>query len=271
MPRMPYSASNRINEAFREGPRSWAELIDATRISKAALSANLRRLITEGLVQRKGTSYLLTFKGFVHLLASVPIPREPNPVSSDETGEDFVEHYQKDMRIYKERNRELKSLFETWGRVLGYPLFQESATVEKVMRKGLYSNYIRVAQTMVRTPRVNFEIDQSIEDNLKRDKELIQRGFSLMTNELADITVKGQKAVEWTIAAMRSVEERVWKEDFAIFFSDTLAAFSKGKNVPNQNLAQYFKKLAERKAREFQELLLRLNDISTCFGIESGT
>jgi DNA-binding HxlR family transcriptional regulator len=47
---MPYSARDKIIASLKEGPKSWAELSSSTRLSKAALSNNLRVLVQELIV-----------------------------------------------------------------------------------------------------------------------------------------------------------------------------------------------------------------------------
>jgi DNA-binding HxlR family transcriptional regulator len=53
MPRMPYSARDKIVAGLKEGPKSWAELLNSTGLSKAALSTNLKVLTQELIVSSK--------------------------------------------------------------------------------------------------------------------------------------------------------------------------------------------------------------------------
>ena len=53
MPRMPYSARNKIIVSLEQGTKSWAELLNSTGLSKAALSTNLKTLTQELIVSSK--------------------------------------------------------------------------------------------------------------------------------------------------------------------------------------------------------------------------
>lgn len=239
--------------------------------------------------RRETVKYALSFKGLITYLASYKF-EPPIGISKQkedgkiETVSELIERVEREFKEYKDKYLKIREIIRRYGELFEYPLFAECKTLERITKGSLYWYFIKVATFMVSRPPL-LTYSEMAKDEAKRRNWLksmirvlkplegrfkLERIEGTEVVEEVDVIKEYEKELhytEMTIQTLKEVEDKVWRENFALgFFEFAFPFFEGGEIVPNPELYCFSQTLLEKKKSEFESVIQMLNVVSNKFG-----
>ncbi len=277
-------------------------LKDSTNYATSHIYATVDELEAVGIIISKASPWraggmrrecYLSFKGLIKYLASYRPPSSPGATIIEkpgETEEDLRLRAEREMGEYQARLEEARQLFKKYGELLNYPLFRECEVFEEITLGGFYHYFTEIAKLLVHRPPIPEDWSRATKAEIERMRELKQRAahhqrvreryhlepmvrFEVREGkEVQTGVIDSAKTLEEEIqgaeriaTTMLEVEDRAWREAFALHFFEYLQAYLKDAPVPNQSLYRLAESILQRKRAAFLKDEQMLNAVTNYF------